>query len=108
MAEKYAFIVCLCVCVPILRLLIINGMTKTTSNWLDKFCSFYATLIVGVVSRRGLRIEAFVEISLICESRPSTVQAVIFTLKPFKICTVVRPEPIMLVRKNNRLQIWQE
>ena len=37
---------------------ITSGMIWTPYNWLSKFYSFYMVAIIGIISRRGLTIEA--------------------------------------------------
>ena len=47
-----------CVHVSIPKLLVSGGMIWTPYDWLNKFYNFCMAAIVGIVSRRGLGIEA--------------------------------------------------
>ena len=47
----------MCVCSP-LSLLIISSVIWIPYDWLNRFYSFYVAAVVGIVSRRGLSIDA--------------------------------------------------
>ena len=50
-------LVCAFVCPP-LGLLISSGVIRIQCDWLNKFYTFYMAAVTGIISRRGLRIEA--------------------------------------------------
>ena len=51
--------VCLSVCLcPPLKLLITGGVILTLCDCLNKFYSFYVAIVIGIISRRDLSIDA--------------------------------------------------
>ena len=65
----------MCVCVsPPPRLLIASGMIWTLYDWLNKVSSFYVAVVVGIVSRCGLSIDAC------CENQPNKHKLALYKL----------------------------
>ena len=67
--------VCACMCVSAPSLLITSDVIWTSYDWLNKFYSFYMENVVGIVSKRGLTIEA-----CICRSQPNKSKLALYKL----------------------------
>ena len=71
-----------CVCVSVPEASNNDWQVWTSYDWLNKFYNFCVADIVGIVSRRGLRIEVFYGNHL--KEQASTVQAITSLLWSFK------------------------
>ena len=50
--------ICICICVSVPRLLITSGAIWTQYDWLHKSYSFYVAVLVSIITKHGLSIDA--------------------------------------------------
>ena len=72
--------VCMCVCVP-LKLFTTSGIIWILYDWLNTFYSFYMAAIVVIISRCGLRGEAYYKI----KTKLMLLYPVTFTVRVVRI-----------------------